>query len=266
MIGLSTYAFFWQHSDRVEDPLTLSRHPRSTPDSGGCTVFQICDYPPLDESIDEQLPHCGDAAGDLGIRLELGTRGIGPDHLRRYLEMAVHLDATLMRSMLNTATDRPSEAEANESLQRAVPTLCRARGHPGAGNVRTGPVEPNWSASSRRSTQTAPRCVPGPGQLCGCAGAAPRRRRSDRAVRKELHVKDFAFTRQAGWVGFNLAGCPLGEGLLDYDHIRKAVDPLSNDINQIVEHWLPWQRDAETTCAMEAQWTATHIDFLRSKS
>jgi 3-oxoisoapionate decarboxylase len=33
-----------------------------------------------------------------------------------------------------------------------------------------------------------------------------------------------------------------------------------------VEHWLPWQQDAETTCAMEAQWTQHSIDFLRSKS
>ena len=32
--------------------------------------------------------------------------------------MAVHLDATLIRSMLNTATERPSEAEAIESLRR----------------------------------------------------------------------------------------------------------------------------------------------------
>ncbi len=46
---------------------------------------------------------------------------------------------------------------------------------------------------------------------------------------KNWHVKDFAFTRQDGWVGFNLVGCPLGEGLLDYDSIAKAVDPATNE-------------------------------------
>ena len=83
---------------------------------------------------------------------------------------------------------------------------------------------------------------------------------------KNWHVKDFAFTRQAGWVGFNLVGCPLGEGLLDYDSIAEAVDPTANNINQIVEHWLPWQHDAETTCAMESEWTQRNINYLRSKS
>ena len=29
---------------------------------------------------------------------------------------------------------------------------------------------------------------------------------------RNLHVKDFAFTRKDGWVGFTFAGCPLGEG------------------------------------------------------
>jgi hypothetical protein len=40
-----------------------------------------------------------------------------------------------------------------------------------------------------------------------------------------MDIKDFAFTRQAGWVGFTLAGCPLGEGLLDYDEMAAGVDP-----------------------------------------
>ena len=41
-----------------------------------------------------------------------------------------------------------------------------------------------------------------------------------------IHVKDFAFTRSDGWVGFNLVGAPLGEGLLDYDHLLATVDPV----------------------------------------
>ena len=36
---------------------------------------------------------------------------------------------------------------------------------------------------------------------------------------RNIHVKDFAFSRRDGWVGFTFAGCPLGEGLLDYRHL-----------------------------------------------
>ena len=76
---------------------------------------------------------------------------------------------------------------------------------------------------------------------------------------RNLHVKDFAFTRRDGWVGFTLAGCPLGEGLLDYPAMVAAVRPAERGINQVVEHWLPWQGDSRTTCDLENEWTATNL-------
>jgi len=80
-----------------------------------------------------------------------------------------------------------------------------------------------------------------------------------------LHIKDFAFTRRDGWVGFTFAGCPMGEGLLDYDRMIASVRPVDKGINQIVEHWLPWQEDAAVTCEREAEWTRRTVEFLRSK-
>ena len=82
---------------------------------------------------------------------------------------------------------------------------------------------------------------------------------------RNLHVKDFAFSRQDGWVGFTFAGCPLGEGLLDYDFMINTVRPHERGINQIIEHWLPWQGDSATTCHLEDQWTLGNLHYLRSK-
>ncbi len=56
-----------------------------------------------------------------------------------------------------------------------------------------------------------------------------------------MHIKDFAFSRKEGWVGFTYSGAPLGEGLLDYDYMAGKLQPKERNINQIVEHWLPWQ-------------------------
>lgn len=56
-----------------------------------------------------------------------------------------------------------------------------------------------------------------------------------------IHIKDFAFTRNDDMVGFMLAGCPLGEGLLDYTFLTETVRPNHRNINQIIELWLPWQ-------------------------
>ena len=81
---------------------------------------------------------------------------------------------------------------------------------------------------------------------------------------KNVHVKDFAFARQDGWVGFTYSGAPMGTGLHDYPHLLSAVRPGERGVNQIIEHWLPWQGDPQTTITTEREWTRTTLEYLRS--
>jgi sugar phosphate isomerase/epimerase len=263
-IGLSTYAFFWRISDRVESPLTLHDMLEQTRESG-CKVLQICDYKPLETMSSADLVAVSRAAKELGVQLELGTRGVGTEHLRRYLGIADQLDVRLVRSMVYTAEHRPTDDEAIDLLAQAAPefaergvTLALETYEQMPSTRLVGIVEAVGSESIGICLDPA-NCVAAlelPADVV--ARSAPHV--------KNWHVKDFAFTRQAGWVGFNLTGCPLGEGLLDYDGIVAAIQPAANDINQIVEHWLPWQDDADTTCALESQWTQHNVNYLRSKS
>jgi 3-oxoisoapionate decarboxylase len=263
-IGLSTYAFFWRISERVDRPLTLQDMLEQTHDSG-CSVLQICDYKPLETMSAADLAAVDRTAKELGVQLELGTRGVGSDHLRRYLDLADRLGVTLVRSMVYTADHRPTDDEAIDLLAKAEPEYAE-RGvtlaletyeqMPSARLVRI--VEAVGSENVGICLDPA-NCVAAlelPADVV--ARSAP--------YVKNWHVKDFAFTRQAGWVGFNLVGCPLGEGLLDYVGVAAVVQRAASNVNQIVEHWLPWQDDAETTCALESQWTQHNVNYLRSKS
>lgn len=53
-IGLSSYAFFWQLSDQVSEPLTIHDTLRKAADLG-VDLFQICDYAPLEDMNDDDL-------------------------------------------------------------------------------------------------------------------------------------------------------------------------------------------------------------------
>ena len=77
-----------------------------------------------------------------------------------------------------------------------------------------------------------------------------------------VHVKDFAFTRNSDMVGFRLAGVPMGQGLLDYGHLLRAVEPDRRGINLIIEQWVPWQADIEDTVALETSWVQHAVDYL----
>ena len=56
----------------------------------------------------------------------------------------------------------------------------------------------------------------------------------------------------------------MGTGLHDYHHLLETVRPRERGINEIVEHWLPWQGDPETTVTAERDWTRITLEYLRS--
>lgn len=263
MIGLSTYAFFWQISDRAPEPLGLEELFSRTRELGA-QVFQICDYPPLQTYSDARLGDLKKSAEDLGITLELGTKGIRPEHLANYLRMADLLGAKVIRSMVNAPDHRPTLSEA-EALLRASMPAYEASGVSLAletyeqlsstdlvalvesvGSRRLGIcLDPaNCVANLEHPVAVIDRCAP---------------------YVANLHVKDFAFTRRGGWVGFTLEGVELGKGLLPYDYMIEKVDPEARGINQVVEHWLTWQEDYATTARLENAWNAHNLARMRSE-
>lgn len=264
MIGLGTYAFFWQHSDLVPEPLSLVGAFEATKELG-VDLFQICDYAPLESMSDAELADAAAAARDLRLTIELGTKGIEPDRLARFLDLASVFDAKLVRSMLYSPQTRPTLAQAEEWLRVALPAY-EASGvdlaletYEQVGTAElVGLIE--RIGSERLGVCLDPANVVARLELPrDCVELTA-------AHVKNVHVKDFAFARQAGWVGFTYGGAPMGEGLHDYPHLLDTVRPRERGVNEIVEHWLSWQGDAETTIRTEREWTRTTVEYLRSTS
>jgi 3-oxoisoapionate decarboxylase len=261
-IGLSTYAFFWQFSETAARPLTLTDMVNKTHEQG-LSVFQICDYAPIQTMSHSALAEVREVAESSSVQLELGTRGIQTSHLMNYLDIASNLGSTFLRTMLHTPDDKPSVPEAIALLKEVLPAFTE-RG-----------ITIGLETYEQVSTDDLIRVVEGVGSpfLGVCldpANSVARLELPTDVIDRtapfvvNMHIKDFTFTRQAGWVGFSLIGCPLGEGFLDYDRMIAVVQPGAN-VNQVVEHWLPWQGNSTQTCQLEQQWTQHNIDTLRSK-
>ena len=264
MIGLGTYAFFWHHWSENPERIDVHEALRRTR-ALGVDLFQICDFAPLDTFSAAELAAVKATADELGITLEVGTKGISPEHLSRYLEIAVALDAKLVRSMLYSPESRPTLAEAEKYLTEALPAfaaagvelaletyeqvsstdlvaLIEAVGHPSLG-ICLDPA--NAVAALENPRDVIDRTAP---------------------YVKNIHVKDFAFTRRGGWVGFTLEGAPLGTGLLDFDYLIDAVRPAERGISLIVEHWLPLHDTLEETVRLEDEWNTHNLRVLNEHS
>ncbi|KQO59812.1 sugar phosphate isomerase [Curtobacterium sp. Leaf261] len=260
-------------SDRVPSPMSLDDVLRDAA-AHDVTLVQICDHLPLDTADDDRLSAIRALADELGIVLEVGTRGTAPDHLARYLHVASALGATLVRSMWTSGDDRPDAAESERRLRAALPAyeaagvtlaletyeqvattelvrLVETIDSPALG-ICLDPA--NTVANLELPADVVARCAP---------------------FTKNWHVKDFDFTRSPGWVGFQYTGVPIGTGRLDHAGIRAALDPDARDINQVIEFWLPWQEPAtdtasaaaaaaQTTIRTEAAWVRSTLEYLRS--
>lgn len=261
MIGLSTYAFYWQHSERAPQPTNLVDMLTKS-HALGAQVFQICDYAPLFGYSPVQLKNIHQIAVELGISLELGTRGLQPAHLQTCLQIAKNLGIRLVRSMVNAPNHHPTLAEAEAMLQQTTPafadagvtlaletyeqisscdlvSLIESIGSEYLG-ICLDPA--NCVAALEHPIDVIERCAP---------------------YVKNLHIKDFAFTRRSGWVGFTLEGVELGKGLLPYEEMIRKIDPETRGINRILEHWLTWQDNFEQTRKIEDLWNMKNLDFIR---
>jgi len=264
MIGLGTYSFFWHHWAENPNRIDLLEALRRTR-ALDVDLFQICDYAPLDLMSDTDLAEVSATAKDLGITLEVGTKGVSPEKLDRYLEIALALDATLVRSMVFAPDSRPTLHEAEGYLRAAAERyadagvtlaletyeqlstdalvgLIEAVGHPSLG-ICLDPA--NAVAALENPRDVIDRTNP---------------------YVKSIHVKDFAFTRRGGWVGFTLEGAPLGTGLLDYDYLMSTVRPEERGINRVIEHWLPLHDTLDETIRLEDEWNTHNLRVLNEHS
>ena len=167
--------------------------------------------------------------------------------------------------MINTADHRPSPDEAVELLTSVAPGFEQAGVTVALETYEQVPVNTLVDIVTRVGSPAIGVCVD-PGN---CVAALELPTATVEAVApyaRNIHVKDFAFSRRDGWVGFTLAGCPLGEGLLDYQHLITTTHARERGLSQIIEHWLPWQGDSASTIRTENDWNLHNLRLFKEPS
>ncbi|MFT4030639.1 MAG: TIM barrel protein [Protaetiibacter sp.] len=265
-LGLGTYAFFWEGAHALPtgpnpEPLSLAGMLARTAELG-LGLFQICDYAPLVGFSAAELRELKATADDLGIRLELGTKGVAPAHMRSFFHLADTLGAGYVRSMVFAPDSRPTLTEAERMLRETLPAYEAAGVRLGLETYEQVPSTALVDLVESIGSDALGICLDPANTVAALEDPREVVERCAPYV-NGIHVKDFAFSRRDGWVGFTLAGARIGEGLLDYPHLVDTVCPAERGITRIVEHWLPWQGDFESTVATERDWTAHNVRHLK---
>ena len=127
-LGIGSYAYAWS--------IGVPGHPPPHPMTAfelldkavqhGVSVVQICDNLPLHAMGELDLERLARQAQVAAVQIEVGTRGIQPPHLTKYLDLAERFASPILRVVIDTAEHHLSLEEAIELIRPQLPFFKRA--------------------------------------------------------------------------------------------------------------------------------------------
>jgi sugar phosphate isomerase/epimerase len=228
----------------------------------GVSVVQIADNLPLHTLSSLEITALVEHAATAGIAIEVGMRGIAPDHLRTYLDLAVRLASPILRVVVDTAAHHPTPDDVVATLRAFVPAL------EDAGVVLA--IENHDRFASAKLVEMLRRIDRASVGVCldtvNSFGALETPAMVVRTLAPwtvNLHVKDFAITRVSHQMGFAIEGRPAGQGRLNVSWLLATLQALDRDVNAILELWTPPEPSLAATIAKEEAWAVESVGYLR---
>jgi sugar phosphate isomerase/epimerase len=228
----------------------------------GVGVVQIADNLPLDQLSSSGLSALHRRASELEIRIEVGARGIAPDHLHVYLQLAQRLQSPILRVVVDTADHHPSDDEVVQTVRSLVPDFEQASVCLAIENHDRFPPKVLARILERVGSTNVGICLDTANSLGALEGPE--------AVVEvlgpwtvNLHVKDIAVRRAGHNMGFTIEGRPAGQGQHNIPRLPRRLRELDRDPNAILELWTSPEETLVETMAKEAAWAATGVEYLR---
>ncbi len=119
-IGLGTYALAWSigvPGHMPENPMDVFGFLEFA-HKYGFPLVQIADNLPLTKYTDVELKSIKSRADELGIAIEVGTRGLTVENVRHHLHIATTLGASLLRIVIDQKGYEPTMPEIHRLIKQ----------------------------------------------------------------------------------------------------------------------------------------------------
>jgi sugar phosphate isomerase/epimerase len=225
-------------------------------------VVQVADNLPLHELDSAELRDARDQARSLGLRIEIGTRGVEPAHLLRYLTLAVSFDAALLRTLTRSVEQQPSLEQAEKWIREVLPEFEAQGVTLGLENYEKHSCRDLAALVRRLESDHVGICLDTVNSL-GALETPEVVVETLASLTVNLHIKDFVVDRVPQMMGFVVSGAPAGTGKLAIPWLLGQM-PTDNNVSAILEQWPPLRESVEATVAMEQEWAERGVQYLRS--
>ncbi len=175
-------------------------------------------------------------------RDRVGGRGIGREYLRRYIAACEQVGSTLLRVVIDSAGNEPSQEQAADRISAFIPELEAAgvtlaiENHDRFRAAQFAEIVRSVNSPRVRiclDTANSFGSLEGPDVVFDTL----------LPLAVNLHLKDFAVHRFADSMGFQVVGAPAGEGRLNCPSLIRRLYELRPEANVILELWPPAEQD-----------------------
>ena len=262
-IGLGTYALAWSigvPGNMPEKPMDIFGLFQFAADNG-FELVQIADNMPLTQLSESQLMEIKTQALHHGISLEIGTRGLTVENVKKHLWIAGNLGAHLLRIVIDQKDYEPKLAEIHDVMRQIVPLLEQS-------NIRLA-IENHDRFKAREFREIVDQAY---SPLVGICLDSVNSIGADEGFETvfeilgpmaiNFHLKDYLIQRKTHMMGFDVIGAPAGQGMLPLRHVVNMLESIGRCHSMILELWPAPEVDIESTIKKEQEWVRESARYL----
>ena len=263
-LGLSSYTYTWA----VGVPGSLPPKQLSASDlvdkaaASGLNLVQIADNLPLETMKKSEFIDLRKYGEALGVEIEMGGRGLTPEHAMICLEAAKLLNSPILRMVIDGAGFEPDLKNVISIIKELIPE-CKASG-----------IKLAIENHDRFKAREFEKIIQSVGSewvgICldsvNSMGAGEGFEEVSKVLLPytiNLHIKDFTIRRLSHKMGIIIEGTPAGKGMLNIKEIVNRLSVLNRCKSAILELWTPPANTIEETIAKEDKWATESIDYLK---
>jgi sugar phosphate isomerase/epimerase len=229
----------------------------------GLSCLQIGDNIPLYTFDQNRLANLKKEILSKNIRLEIGARGLTGKHIETYIQLAIYLNAPLIRFVIDGPRFEPDCEEVIAIINNAVPALVANRITLGIENhdrFKARELAYIMEIVGNDNVGICLDCVNSIGAGEGLEHVADMLT----PYTVNLHIKDFVIKRLPHLMGFTVTGCPAGQGSTNIDMLMEKIGRYNRCQSAVLEQWVVPENDMAATIIKEHQWAQMSIDYLKT--
>lgn len=264
-LGLSTYTYTWAvgvPGSFPAEPLTATGLIDKAADAG-IGLVQFADNLPLEKQDESSLLSLGVYANSKSVSIEMGGRGLTPEHTFKCLTTAEILHSPILRMVIDGAGYEPDNNSVVSVIRELIPEFKKRSIKLAIENHDRFKARQFEKIIQSAGSEWVGICLDSVNSM-GAGEGFEEVSKILLPYTINLHVKDFTIRRVSHKMGIIIEGAPAGKGMLNIEALVNALQTTGNCMSAILELWTPPENTINDTVIKEEAWAVESIEYLKT--